>query len=72
MHKMLPAISVMLALTACDGAGDTSGTKAQPAEPPRETVFDPLVGTLDKAAGVEDLTMDRKEDMDAALEGAER
>ena len=33
-----------------------------------ETVFDPMVGTMDRAAGVEDLGMDRKDEMDEAID----
>ena len=33
-----------------------------------ETVFDPMVGTMDRAAGVEDLGMDRKAEMDEAID----
>ena len=34
-----------------------------------ETVFDPMVGTMDRAAGVEDMGMDRKAEMDEAIDG---
>jgi hypothetical protein len=33
-----------------------------------ETVFDPMVDTMDRAAGVEDLGMDRKAEMDEAID----
>jgi major membrane immunogen (membrane-anchored lipoprotein) len=34
-----------------------------------EGVFDPMISTMDRAAGVEDLSMSRKEEMDNAIEG---
>ena len=33
-----------------------------------ETVFDPMVGTMDRAAAVEDMGMDRKAEMDEAID----
>jgi hypothetical protein len=33
-----------------------------------ETVFDPMVDSMDRAAGVEDLGMDRKAEMDEAID----
>jgi hypothetical protein len=58
-----------------NGSTTSSGTSSQ-AEPrqveerpeDRETVFDPMVSTIDRAKGVEDANMKRKAEMDAALE----
>jgi hypothetical protein len=36
-----------------------------------EGVFDPLVGTIDRAKAVEDTNMQRKDEMDAAIEANE-
>ena len=36
-----------------------------------ETVFDDMIQTQDRARGVEDLTLGRKADMDAAIEQSE-
>lgn len=36
-----------------------------------EGVFDPMVGSMDRARGVEDMGMDRKDEMDAAIDGTE-
>jgi hypothetical protein len=35
-----------------------------------ETVFDPMTDTMDRAAGVEDMGMDRKDEMDKAIDGS--
>jgi hypothetical protein len=40
-------------------------------EDPDETVFDPMIGTMDRAKSVEDLGMARKNAMDEALEEAD-
>ncbi len=53
-------------LTAC-GSPDEGSAEAED----KETVFDPMVETIDKAAEVEDLVMQQKADMDEALRRAE-
>ena len=53
-------------LTAC-GSPDEGSAEAED----KETVFDPMVETIDKAAEVEDLLMQQKVDMDEALKRAE-
>jgi hypothetical protein len=53
-------------LTAC-GSSDEGSAEAED----KETVFDPMVETIDKAAEVEDLLMQQKADMDEALRRAE-
>jgi hypothetical protein len=81
--KTLLGLSLITLLVACGGPADSStngsttssGTSSQ-AEPrqveerpeDRETVFDPMVSTIDRAKGVEDANMKRKAEMDAALE----
>ena len=77
MNKILIVMSAMLALTACGGGSDTAtdtgaAMQQQQAAPPKETVFDPMISTMDRAKGVEDLNMSRKADMDAAIDGADR
>jgi hypothetical protein len=75
MNKILIVMGAMLALTACGGGSATdagSAKQQQQAEPPKETVFDPMISTMDRAKGVEDLNMSRKADMDAAIDGADR
>lgn len=52
-----------LLLTAC-------GSEQQPAEPlpVKDTAFGEMVGTVDKARGVEGTIMQQKEDVDRALQ----
>ena len=56
----------LVVLTAC-GSPDEGSAEAED----KETVFDPMVETIDKAAEVEDLGMQQKADMDEALRRAE-
>jgi hypothetical protein len=58
-----------LILAACGSPSDSSGSPVEDEERPedRETVFDPMISTMDRAKGVEDLNMSRKDEMDAAL-----
>lgn len=60
------AIILCLVLTACSSP-DEGSIEAED----KETVFDPMVETIDKAAEVEDLMMQQKVDMDEALRRAE-
>lgn len=66
-------VAACLVISACSGSPDGSGSAAEDEERPedRETVFDPMVGTIDRAKGVEDLNMQRKDEMDRALEEQE-
>lgn len=65
-----------LLIVGCGSADNASGPvddkgASGASDAPEETVFDPMVGTMDRARGVEDLGMSRKDEMDAALDGAE-
>jgi hypothetical protein len=53
-------------LTACSSPDEESAEAED-----KESVFDPMVETIDKAAEVEDLLMQQKADMDEALRRAE-
>ena len=66
-------LTSLLVLAACGGSPDSSGSAAEDEERPedRETVFDPMVGTIDRAKGVEDMNMQRKDEMDRAIEEQE-
>mgnify|MGYP006271385085 CR=1 FL=1 len=79
MRKLL-LIGACLALAACGGADDEAAkTDESYADEPyaddtyedRETVFDPMTDTIDRAKEVEEMGKDRKKAMDEALEGAE-
>jgi hypothetical protein len=60
------AVVLSLVLAGC-GSSDDAATEAED----RETVFDPMIETLEKAEAVEDLVMQQKKDMDAALDRME-
>lgn len=64
-------IGVWMMLAACGGADDDAAKTDEPYED-RETVFDPMTDTIDRAKEVEDIGKDRKKAMDEALEEAER
>jgi hypothetical protein len=55
---------------ATESAATAERERRQAAEE-RETVFDPMISTMDRAKGVEDINMNRKAEMDAALEEQE-
>jgi len=60
-------------LVACGGAAPPPD-EAEAREKGRdtdETVFDDMIQTQDRARAVEDLTLGRKQDMDAAIEESE-
>jgi ABC-type glycerol-3-phosphate transport system substrate-binding protein len=58
-------ITLLLLVAGCGGSssGD-SGAKD-------ESVFDPMVQTMDRASGVEDLSADRMRQLDAEIEKSE-
>lgn len=55
-----------LTLVGLIGLAGCGGSEPEPAEP--ETVFDPMVETLDKARAVQDLDQDRKRRIDEQLD----
>ena len=61
------ALLAALLLAACGGSGEDT---PEPYED-RETVFDPMTDTIDRAKAVEEMTDERKKELDAALEEAE-
>ena len=61
-YGLLLGISLLLA--GCGGSADNAVEEG-------EGVFDPMVDTIDRAQGVQDLNMDRKDEMDQALEDME-
>ena len=62
-------IVLTLCIAACGGGGDNG--RDQAAKEDIETVFDPLVSTIDKAKGVEATVLQSKDDIDKALEEAD-
>lgn len=73
--RNLLLIGACLALAACGGAGDEAAKSDESytdeTYEDRETVFDPMTDTIDRAKEVEEMGKDRKKAMDEALEGAE-
>ncbi len=67
MKTLLLALSLTLA--ACGGSADTETNNE--VEEDKETVFDPLLGTLDKANAVEGQLMDSKARTDQAIAESE-
>ena len=65
----LVAIIMCLTLTILTACGSPDEGSAEVED--KETVFDPMVETIDRAAAVEDLVMQQKADMDEALRRAE-
>jgi hypothetical protein len=72
--------SALLLLAACGGApapDDAAGKAERSAEAEAlgrdtdETVFDDMIDTQERARGVEDLTLGRKDELDQAMEAAE-
>jgi hypothetical protein len=68
------ALALILTVASCGGPeptgnGDTGSEERDNEE--QETVFDPLVGTIDTARKVEDQVMGQKRQLDEALREAE-
>jgi hypothetical protein len=53
---------LIIALSGCGGGGDSSAARED-----RETVFDPMIGAIDKANQVEEQMMEHKRQMDEAI-----
>jgi hypothetical protein len=65
-------LALCLALAGCGGASsDAEQEVEEEAEEEREGVFDPLIGTLDKANNVENQVMDHKDRTDQAIAESE-
>ena len=76
--KVVGVLAAALTLCACGGAPDPQprAAAAEPAQsaaaPKRETVFDPLTGTLDRARGVQQTIDDQAAERRCQIEEAER
>ncbi len=51
--RALIVLGLSIAAAACGGPSEPSAPDSSADAPKRETVFDPLVGTLDRAKGVQ-------------------
>ncbi len=78
MHRYVSGIIAAIALLSVIGCGPSTShhaenkSEAERAEALRSSTFGPMVGTMDRAAGVEQLNQDRKGRLDRALEESER
>jgi hypothetical protein len=74
MRGLLWGIPLIILLAGCSDSGTaekaTGSQDVTVDEEPAPTVFDPMIGTMDEAAAVEDLSMDRKAEMDRAIDGS--
>ena len=64
----------MVLLAGCGDAGTTTSAASQDTqvdEEPAPTVFDPMVDTMDRARGVEDLSANRMDELNRQLEESE-
>ena len=59
----VPAVLGLFAVACGSGQPDN-----EPRQNDESSVFDPMVSTMDRAEGVEDLSQDRKRRLDDALE----
>lgn len=68
------AILSAIALSSCGGASEPADERAseRAESAPRETVFDPLVGTMDRARGVQQNVDQRAADLRRAIEESEQ
>lgn len=73
-QRILSAAGVVMALTvpALSGCGSSAEHEA-PREPPpvKDTAFGDMVGTMDKARGVQDTVDTHKQDLDRQMQSAE-
>jgi hypothetical protein len=76
--KPVLVLAVALILSGCGGSPEPQQRTAAPesqqsaAAPKRETVFDPLVGTIDRAKGVQQTVDDQAAERRRQIEEAER
>lgn len=63
-------LMLCLTLVGC-GGGESAGEAKVEVEEDKETLFDPLLGTLDKANAVEGQLMDSKDRTDQAIAESE-
>jgi hypothetical protein len=70
--RVLLALVVSLTLAGCGGNSQPSSPQPKAETPKRKTVFDPLVGTLDRAKGVQQTVNDQAAEQRRQIEEAEK
>jgi hypothetical protein len=68
-RRVCSVVLAYMLLQGCGGSPDEGGQREPP--PVDETVFGDAVGTMDRARGVEDTTLQRKQDLDRASDQQE-
>lgn len=71
MYTTYLKLAGSLALCALLGCSAENAEERPEPPPVEETVFDDMVGTMDRARSVEDTTMQHKQDLDRALQESE-
>jgi hypothetical protein len=72
MRGLCWSLSLAVLVASCGDAGTSAGRQDVTVdEEPAPTVFDPMVGTMDRAAAVEELSLSRKGELDAAIDGSD-
>ena len=69
IRRVCSVVFACMLLAACGGSADEGGQREPP--PIDETAFGDAVGTMDRARGVEDTTLQHKQDLDRAIDQQE-
>ena len=73
LHKACVVAAIALAIGACGGSDAPAEPAARQPEPPRrETVFDPLTSTIDRAEGVQQTVDQQAAEQRRRIEEASR
>ncbi|TDJ45439.1 MAG: hypothetical protein E2O50_01495 [Gammaproteobacteria bacterium] len=74
MRGIFWSLSLAVLLAGCGDAGTTTSADSQDTQVDEErapTVFDPMIGTMDRARGVQDLSNNRMDELNRQLEESE-
>jgi hypothetical protein len=64
-------LTMLVFMIGCNGGESEAKKGGQVQDARQESVFDPMIQTIDRAKGVEELSMNRKEDLDRQIEESE-